>query len=209
MITVKELTYKYKSSDGISFPDFSFEQGDQALILGQSGCGKTTLMHLLSGLLKPQSGTITINQKDISKISSGDMDHFRGQNIGIIFQTPHFIEALNVLENLQITQTLAGNAIDKNTIQSTLDDLGIGHKIKSKVKELSQGEKQRVSIARALINKPSIILADEPTSALDDQNCDAVIELLKQQAQKNNATLLIVTHDNRLNAVFTKKLILS
>jgi ABC-type lipoprotein export system ATPase subunit len=209
MITAEGLTYRYNKEVGIQFPDFSFQTGDQALILGQSGCGKTTLMHLISGLLKGQTGFVKIDDTDISKLSGSEMDRFRGKNIGIVFQTPHFIEALTVSENLEIAQTLAGHKKDKERVREVLSELSIEHKISSSVKDLSQGEKQRVSIARAIINKPSIILADEPTSALDDTNCEAVVQLLKQQAEKNKATLLIVTHDNRLKEVFTLKLILS
>jgi putative ABC transport system ATP-binding protein len=209
MIEVKDLTYYYSAKSPIKFPDFSYQQGEQALILGESGCGKTTLLHLLSGLLKPREGYVAIDGKQLGVFSGGEMDKFRGQNIGIVFQTPHFIEALSVKENLQFAQTLAGRKKDKEAIQSILEELGIGHKLNASVKNLSQGEKQRVTIARALVNQPKLILADEPTSALDDKNCQSVINLLKDQAKKNNATLLIVTHDNRLNDEFDQKLKLS
>ncbi len=209
MIKSENLTYQYKKQSEIKFPDFEYPQGEQALILGESGCGKTTLLHLLSGLLKPSKGSVTINNTGLNSLSGSNMDSFRGANIGIIFQTPHFIEALSVKENLQMAQTLAGHVKDKKAIESILTELGIGHKLNSSVKNLSQGEKQRVTIARALVNQPKLILADEPTSALDDKNCQAVIQMLKDMAAKNNATLLIVTHDNRLNDSFTQKLHLS
>lgn len=209
MVRIKGLKYHYLLDNKIEFPDFECQQGDQALILGESGCGKTTLLHLLSGLLKPKSGSVEINGQDLNHLSGAKMDQFRGANIGLIFQVPHFIEALSVKENLVLAQTLAGNKKNEETITQTLKDLGIGHKLNASVKDLSQGEKQRVTIARALVNHPKLILADEPTSALDDKNCTAVIELLKAQAKKNNATLLIVTHDNRLNDAFQHKLKLS
>lgn len=209
MIKTEKLTYQYGSQSAMTFPDFAYEQGDQVLVLGESGCGKTTLLHLLSGLLKPSGGSVVINNTNLSSLSGSVMDHFRGANIGIIFQTPHFIEALTVKENLQMAQTLAGHSKDEAAIKSLLEDLSIGHKLNSSVKNLSQGEKQRVTIARALVNQPKLILADEPTSALDDKNCFAVIQLLKDMAAKNNATLLIVTHDNRLNDSFNQKLQLS
>jgi ABC-type lipoprotein export system ATPase subunit len=209
MIAVNNIKYNYSGSNSIEFPDFSFNQGEHALILGQSGCGKTTLLHLMCGILKPKSGTVTIDGQNLANLSGAQLDKFRGKKIGIIFQTPHFADALTVKENLNLAQYLAGRPKNDAEIKSILEDLSISHKLKSSVKALSQGEKQRVTIARALINKPTIILADEPTSALDDKNCEAVVNLLKSQAQKQNATLLIVTHDNRLNQMFNQKLILS
>jgi len=209
MIAVNNIKYNYSGSNSIEFPDFSFNQGEHALILGQSGCGKTTLLHLMCGILKPKSGTVTIDNQNLANLSGAQLDKFRGKKIGIIFQTPHFADALTVKENLNLTQYLAGRPKNDEEIKAILEDLSIDHKLKSSVKALSQGEKQRVTIARALINKPTLILADEPTSALDDKNCEAVVNLLKSQAQKQNATLLIVTHDNRLNQMFNQKLILS
>ncbi len=209
MITVSNLTYQYKGSEAISFPDFTFGKSEHALILGQSGCGKTTLLHMLCGILKPKTGNVVVDEQDLSKLKGSQIDKFRGKNIGIIFQTPHFADALTVKENLNLAQYLAGRPKNDAEIKSILEDLSISHKLKSSVKALSQGEKQRVTIARALINKPTLILADEPTSALDDKNCEAVVNLLKSQAQKHQATLLIVTHDNRLQAMFNQKLILS
>ncbi len=209
MIAVNNLKYNYSGSNSLEFPDFSFNQGEHALILGQSGCGKTTLLHLMCGILKPKSGTVSIDGQNLANLSGAQLDKFRGKKIGIIFQTPHFADALTVKENLNLAQYLAGRPKNDAEIKSILEDLSIGHKLKSSVKALSQGEKQRVTIARALINKPTLILADEPTSALDDKNCEAVVNLLKSQAQKQNATLLIVTHDNRLNQMFNQKLILS
>ncbi|MDG2226664.1 MAG: ATP-binding cassette domain-containing protein [Flavobacteriales bacterium] len=205
MVKINGLTYNYSSEIQLKFPDFSLSKGEQALILGQSGCGKTTLLHLLSGLLKPNSGDVNIENEDISKMSGAVLDNFRGANIGIVFQTAHFIEALTVKENLTLTQTLAGKSKDIDKIKKLLADLGVESKLNAKLNALSVGEKQRVSIARALVNSPALILADEPTSALDDKNCDAVLKLVREQAKKHNSTLLIVTHDNRLKDQFDKR----
>ena len=206
MVKINGLTYNYSSEVQLTFPDFSLSKGEQALILGQSGCGKTTLLHLLSGLLKPNSGDVGVENENISKMSGAVLDKVRGANIGIVFQTPHFIEALTVKENLMLTQSLAGKSKDVGKVKNLLVDLGIESKLNSKLNALSVGERQRVSIARALVNSPALILADEPTSALDDKNCDAVLKLVREQAKKYNSTLLIVTHDNRLKNQFDKRI---
>jgi len=206
MVKINELTYNYSSGVQLKFPDFKLEKGEQALILGQSGCGKTTLLHLLSGLLKPTTGEVVVENKDIASLGGSSLDNFRGTNIGVVFQTPHFVEALSVKENLTLTQTLAGQPKNIDAVKSLLIDLGIESKMNSKLNALSVGEKQRVSIARALVNSPALILADEPTSALDDENCDAVLKLMREQAKKCNSTLLIVTHDNRLKDQFDKRI---
>lgn len=208
MILTKGLKYSYSQSDPIEFPDITIGKNEQFLILGKSGCGKTTLLNLLSGLLKPQEGEVVINDTVVSSLSGAKLDHFRGQNIGFVFQTPHFFNALSVQENLMFTQKMAGKPVDKGDIRMILDELSIGAKLKSKINELSVGEKQRVSIARALVNKPLVVFADEPTSALDDENSESVSDLLKKQTEKHNATLVIVTHDNRLKDRFSNHLLL-
>ncbi len=190
------------------FPDVSIEQGAHYLILGTSGTGKTTLLHLLSGLLAPRAGAVHIKDTEISKMGEAQLDAFRGKHIGIVFQVPHFIAALTVSENLQLAQKLPGNTIDVKRIESVLTQLNLSSKLNAYPSQLSQGEKQRVSIARAIINSPAVIFADEPTSALDDKNCTEVTALLKQTAADNNATLVIVTHDNRLKSEFENKIIL-
>lgn len=207
MLITKDLSFSYQSSnEEMNFPDINCKSGEHWLLLGQSGSGKTTLLHLLGGLLRPKNGSVQIGNTEIQQLASAKLDQFRGKNIGIIFQKPHFIGALTVEKNLQIAQYLANEPQDKNRIQSLLDSLNLGHKLKSKTSELSEGEKQRVSIARALINKPEVILADEPTSALDDDNCTEVLKLLEIQAKEQNATLLIVTHDTRLKEHFENQI---
>ena len=144
MVKINGLTYNYSSEVQLRFPDFSLSKGEQALILGQSGCGKTTLLHLLSGLLKPNSGEVDVENENISKMSGAKLDSFRGANIGIVFQTPHFIEALTVKENLTLTQTLAGKSKNVDKVKSLLADLGVESKLNSKLNALSVGEKQRL-----------------------------------------------------------------
>ena len=207
MLEIKNLQYSYNENNTIIFPDFSCQKGEQLLILGQSGCGKTTLLQLIGGILKAQKGDIIVNGKTINTLNNSALDNFRGKNIGFIFQQHHFLAALNVEENLLLAQDLAGAKKDKKAVQSLLERLNIGHKAKEKTNQLSQGEQQRVTIARAMIHQPALILADEPTSALDDKNCNEVIALLQEQAKLNNTTLLIVTHDARLKDKFQNNIL--
>lgn len=209
MIKTQNLSFQYDSEKPISFPDIKCDSGEMMLVLGQSGVGKTTLLHLLSGLIRAKGGSVTIAGQDLSKLSDKKLDHFRGQHIGVIFQKFHFIKSLNVLENLTIAQKLAGKPIDENRCIELLENLQIGHKVSSKINELSQGETQRVAIARALVNNPAVILADEPTSALDDTNCQAVLDLLSTQAKQSGAALVIVTHDTRLKDMIDNKITIS
>ena len=208
MIRTEDLKFHYNNGQNFHFPDINCEQGAHWLVLGQSGCGKTTLLHLLGGLLRPSSGNITVQNEDITKMGEEQLDHFRGQHIGIIFQQSHLIKALTVEENLLTAQYLAGEKQDKDKVKSILEKLYLGDKLHSKPQNLSIGEQQRVSIARALINDPVLILADEPTSSLDDMNCEEVVELLLEQSKNFNATLLIVTHDGRLKELFENRILL-
>lgn len=209
MLKTQDLTFTYSGQSTIAFPDIECQRGEQWLLLGQSGSGKTTLLHLLGGLRTAQQGKVWINDTDLSQLRGGALDRFRGRNVGIVFQQAHFVRSLNVLDNLLLAQKLAGVATSSKEIVQTLKRLQLEHKLDARPENLSQGEKQRVAIARALVNKPGLILADEPTSALDDTNCFAVIKLLEEQAKEENATLLIVTHDNRLREAFSNQIILN
>lgn len=208
MLQTKSLHFAYPDSPPLVFPDINCGAGEQWLLLGQSGSGKTTLLHLLAGLRTPTSGEVRINGTITSGLSARELDQFRGQEVGIVFQQAHFIKALSVLENLRLAQKLAGHAIDDKTIKILLDQLQIGHKLQATPQQLSVGEQQRAAIARALVNKPRVLLADEPTSALDDENTTQVVSLLQQQAAEAGATLLIVTHDNRLKTIFDQQITL-
>jgi ABC-type lipoprotein export system ATPase subunit len=200
MIEVKNLSYSYSGNSEIKYPDISLRRGEHCLLIGESGSGKTTLLHLLGGLLRCQKGTITIDNQNICSMSESELDKFRGEKLGFIFQRNHLINALTVDDNLVVANYLAGRKSDRGKSAQLLSSLGLDTKQNSSVAELSQGQAQRVAIARAVMNNPSVILADEPTSALDDKNCSRVASLLIESASSANATLVIATHDHRLKS---------
>lgn len=208
MLQTIDLTFQYKGGHPFVFPDLTVGAKESMLLLGRSGIGKTTLLHLLGGLMQPSKGKILIDGADISHKSGRDLDRFRGKHIGIIFQQNHFIASLNVMDNILLAQTLIGDKANVERANHLLERLSIASKANQPINKLSQGEKQRVAIARAVINKPGLILADEPTSALDDQNCIAVYKLLEEQAVEEGSALVIVTHDNRLKSEVNHQIIL-
>tara|TARA_B100001778_G_scaffold296846_1_gene269962 strand:- start:635 stop:1258 length:624 start_codon:yes stop_codon:yes gene_type:complete len=205
MIKTRGIKFDYNNQVFFEFPDIEIKNRENLLIIGNSGIGKTTLLHLLAGLLESKSGSIELFGKEISNLNSYQLDTFRGENIGIVFQRSHFVNSLTVKENLELAQFIA-NKKDNNRIDTILKSLGILDKSDKKTNQLSQGEKQRASIALAIVNSPKLILADEPTSSLDDENCDRVIKLLKKQASEFNAQLIVITHDNRLKKHFKKSI---
>lgn len=198
LIFTSQISHKYPNSKEISFPDIKLDSRSNLLILGQSGSGKTTLLHLLGGLLKLEKGEIIIDDKSIASMSRKELDIFRGRHIGLIFQKSYFVKSISIKDNLLLAQKLANQEKSLNQIKEILDRLNISEKLNKLPNELSVGEQQRASIARAIINKPSLILADEPTSALDDENAENVIQLLLDSAEKCNANLVVVSHDRRL-----------
>lgn len=208
MLSSTNISFQYPGTN-FQFPDVNVEDKGHCLILGRSGTGKTTFLHLLAGLLTPKTGEISVDGQVLKSLSSSRLDQFRGKKIGIIFQRSYFIQAISVLENLVWSQYLAGNQINRDRIRTLLKRLGVEHHADHLPSRLSIGEQQRVSIARALINKPSVVLADEPTSALDDSNAEEVIHLLEEQASIENAALIIVTHDARIKSHFDQQILLS
>ncbi len=207
-VVCNQLTHQYLSNVPIAFPNFELKDKEQLLLLGESGRGKTTLLHLLAGILPLQGGDIHINKTALKSLKKRALDKFRGQNIGLVFQQAHFVKSLSVMDNLLLAQKLGGKPCIPDFALEILNELNMGFSASKKTYELSVGEQQRVSIARAIINKPALILADEPTSALDDKNAAAVCQLLCDTAQKVGANLIVVTHDKRLQTSFSKKLTL-
>lgn len=208
MLKTKALEFAYHPEQHFSFPDIDLGESDDLLILGESGIGKTTLLHLIAGLLPPKTGSIELLGTQLEQLSPRQTDQFRGQHIGMVFQRPHFVQSLSLEENLALAQHLSTRGADRDRILQVSSDLGIKTKLAQKTHQLSQGEQQRAAIAMALVHKPKLLLADEPTANLDDQNCLKVIRLLKEQAAKTATSLLIITHDQRLKDQFQNQIAL-
>ncbi len=196
MIKTSDLKYSYPKSEPIIFPDIQVDSGKALLIYGESGCGKTTLLHLLAGLRRPTKGQIFIEDINISNMSFSQMDEYRGKNIGIVYQQSYLIESLSVWDNLLISPFTTS----KDRVKTIANRLNIDKLLSRHPNQLSTGQQQRASIARAVMNSPKLILADEPTSNLDNKNCSYVIDLLMEESHKNDAALIVVTHDDRLRS---------
>jgi putative ABC transport system ATP-binding protein len=206
MLRTNFLSFSYNPDTHFQFPDVELKDGQNLLVLGKSGIGKTTFLQLLAGIRSPESGKIQLNETVITNLKGSKLDKFRGQNIGIVFQQPYFVQNISVLENLTIMQLVSGLKPNRELAMNLLDSLNISKKAKKLPKSLSHGERQRASIALALVNKPALILADEPTSSLDDENCNKVAQLLLSQSESLNSNLVIITHDKRLKDIFPNHL---
>lgn len=209
MLKTNNLKFQYnKQEQQLSFPDIALKAEENLLILGKSGIGKTTLLHILAGLLKPIEGTVFINETDIYSLSNNQLDTYRGKNIGLVFQNNHAIKSLSVIDNLRARLFFSKKEITNTKIENLLEQLGLLEHKNSKINQLSEGQLQRLGIALAVIHEPKIILADEPTSSLDDENCKIVIELLKEQATQTKANLIVITHDSRIKSFFQNSITL-
>ena len=201
MLQTDSLIKQYKQSDSVitavNRASIKIPKGEFAAIIGTSGSGKSTFLHLCAGLDKPDAGSVTINGTEITKLSHDKLGRFRGENMGFVFQRHNLIPQFTALENILIP-TLMCNKPDmsyQENLRHLVETLDLGDRLSHLPSELSGGQQQRVAIARALINNPDIIMADEPTGALDRKNADEVLNLLFKTREEFGLTLVMVTHD--------------
>ena len=206
ILEVKDLIKQYKQSDAVitavNRASFSLENGEFVAIMGTSGSGKSTLLHLCAGLLRANSGSVTIRGNEITQMSQEKLAKFRGQYVGFIFQKHNLISQLTALENITLPAMMMKKPdySYEHSIKKLTETLKISDRLHHLPEELSGGQQQRVAIARALVNRPQILFADEPTGNLDRQNADEVLELLLQTQKDFGQTLLMVTHDPSIAA---------
>ena len=184
-----------KALDGV---DLSVERGEFVAIVGTSGSGKSTLLHMLGGLDRPTSGTVTVDGKDIFTLKDEALTIFRRRKIGFVFQSYNLVPVLSVWENIVLPVQLDGNKVDTQYVQEVIHTLGLEKKLQSLPNQLSGGQQQRVAIARALATKPAILLADEPTGNLDSRTSQDVLSLMKVTGQKFAQTMVMITHNEEI-----------
>ncbi|MEG0181809.1 MAG: ABC transporter ATP-binding protein [Peptostreptococcaceae bacterium] len=202
ILKVENLTKSYGKGeakvDALKNINLSINKGEFVAIVGPSGSGKSTLLHLIGGVDRPTSGKVFINDVDIYDLKEKDLSIFRRRNVGLIYQFYNLIPVLSAKENILLPAELDNRKIDKEYLDDLLKTLGLKERENHLPNELSGGQQQRTSIGRALINRPSIVLADEPTGNLDSKNSKEVLELLKLSVKKYNQTLIMITHDTNI-----------
>ncbi len=202
ILETKDLRKVYGSGDtevrALDGVDLTVEKGEFVAVVGTSGSGKSTLLHMLGGLDRPTSGTVTVDGRELSALKDEELTIFRRRKIGFVFQNYNLVPVLNVYENIVLPIQLDGKAPDRGYVDQIIETLGLGNKLQNLPNNLSGGQQQRVAIARALAAKPAIILADEPTGNLDSATSLDVMGLLKVTAQKFSQTIVMITHNEEL-----------
>jgi putative ABC transport system ATP-binding protein len=209
MIRIRSLEFQYPSGDfHLDVPEFTVEHSEKVAVIGPSGSGKTTLLNLLAGIYTPQNGSIEVDNISVNRLAEDDRRDFRIANIGFVFQDFELLDYLNVINNIlhpyRITGALRLNKEVRARAVNLARDMGIGDKLNQPVNNLSQGEKQRAAICRALLAQPKLILADEATGNLDPKNKFRILDLLFKSVEDHKATLLAVTHDHELLGKFDR-----
>ncbi len=199
LLEIKNLVKSYSDPDGrksrvVDVPFFALEAGEQVALRGSSGCGKTTLLHLIAGILQAESGNIRIDGQELTKLSEAGRDQLRARNIGYVFQTFNLLQGYTALENVLLGM-MFGKGRDNARAEAILKRVGLGDRMHYRPRQLSVGQQQRVAVARALANHPKLVLADEPTGNLDPHHAREALALVRDICRENGAALLLVSHD--------------
>jgi putative ABC transport system ATP-binding protein len=199
-LRISGLTKRYGPTAVLDIAEFTMNPGEQVVLSGPSGSGKTTFLNIIAGMATPTSGSVIVAGRDIARLPEPERDRFRAGHIGYIFQSFNLLPAFTALENVELGGTFAGGkgAGGADRARALLERVGLAHRASHRPREMSVGEQQRVAVARALINRPPIVLADEPTANLDAATADEVIDLIRRVCADEGSALLLVTHDPRV-----------
>jgi putative ABC transport system ATP-binding protein len=208
-LVLQSIKKNYRQPDGQPVPvldidSFELRKAEQVVLVGASGGCKTTLLNIISGITMPDSGTVTIDGTDITRLSEPARDRFRAERIGFVFQTFNLLQAFSALENVLLGMSFSGGGVDKPLARQLLDRVGLSHRLHNRPKQMSVGEQQRVAVARALANRPSLLLADEPTANVDSANQNTIIKLIREACSEHEVSLLMVTHAVEVAAEFER-----
>jgi ABC-type lipoprotein export system ATPase subunit len=209
MLRIKDLKKSFSLPDGqrlpvLDIPDFSIASGEQVVLIGESGGGKTTLLHCLAGIMTPDSGSIELDGIDLRKLSEAGRDRVRAAKIGYVFQTFNLLPGFTALENVRLGMTFGNRRHDLSRAVDLLQRVGLGDRMHHKPAALSVGQQQRVAVARALANRPALLLADEPTANIDPANQQKIIDLIRQNCEDEQIAMLIVTHSRAVSDQFSR-----
>jgi len=202
MFALTAIEHRYGAAVVLRVDAWQAGAGEHWLLAGASGCGKTTLLHILAGLTTPTAGTAVVGGTDLGTLRGAARDRWRGRTVGLVPQRLHLVGALDVRDNLRLARYLGGVPEDPARLRALLESVGVADLAHRYPRELSQGQAQRVAIARAVVNRPALVLADEPTANLDDAHAAAALDLLRGQALANGATLVVASHDARVRPLF-------
>jgi len=209
MLVLKDVKKSFAQPDGTRLPildiaDFRVAAGEQMALMGRSGCGKTTLLHVISGISRPNAGLVEIAGCDIGRLSEHGRDRFRADNIGYVFQTFNLLPGFSALENVLLGMSFTGGRVDEARARKLLGHVGLSHRLTHKPAMLSVGEQQRVAVARAMANRPKLLLADEPTANVDTGHQQQIIDLIRNSCTEENVALVLVTHTPEVSEQFTR-----
>lgn len=209
MLLLEKLRKTYTEPGGgrlaiLDIDRFEAEAGEQVVLVGRSGCGKTTLLHVIAGISRADSGTIRVAGQVISGLGETARDRFRARHIGYVFQTFNLLSAFTALENVMLGMAFGSGVRDSSRARQLLQRVGLEHRMHHKPAALSVGEQQRVAVARALANRPKLLLADEPTANVDAANQQGIIDLIRESCREEKVTLLLVTHATEVARQFSR-----
>lgn len=198
-LLLENVRKSYREPDGnlltvLDVERFQLADAEQVVLVGSSGGGKTTLLNVIAGISAPDSGVVSINGIDIARLPEAARDRFRAERIGFVFQTFNLLPAFSALENVLLGMSFSGKRSDRSRAKELLDRVGLSHRLTHRPGQLSVGEQQRVAVARALANKPALLLADEPTANVDTANQELVLRLIRDACTEHRVALLMVTH---------------